>query len=47
MSEYIFEEHQQDRELMRLRMIEELVVNVDLRPVPALTFDIRITWCTY
>ena len=26
--------------------VEELVVNVDLKPVPTLTFDIRITWCT-
>ena len=25
--------------------VEELVVNVDLKPVPALTFDFRITWC--
>ena len=25
--------------------VEDLVVNVDLKPVPKLTFDIRITWC--
>jgi len=25
--------------------IEDLVVNVDVKPVPKLTFDIRITWC--
>jgi len=31
---------------MKNESVEELVVNVDLKPVPTLTFDIRITWCT-
>ncbi len=46
MSEHIFDKHQQGQKLMRYRMIDQLVVNVDLKLVPALTFDIRITWCT-
>ena len=31
---------------MKDEAIEALVVNVDLKPVPTVTFDIRITWCT-
>lgn len=32
--------------LMTEESVEALVVNVDLKPVPRLTFAIRITWCT-
>jgi hypothetical protein len=32
---------------MKTESIEELVVNVDLKPVPTLAFNIRITWCTH
>ena len=31
---------------MNKESVEELVVNVDLNPVPRLNFAIRITWCT-
>jgi hypothetical protein len=31
---------------MKEKAVEQLVVNVDLKPVPTLTFDSRITWCT-
>ena len=31
---------------MKKDSVETLVVNVDLKQVPKLTFDIRITWCT-
>lgn len=30
---------------MKQASVDELVVNVDLKPVPQLTFEIRITWC--
>lgn len=31
---------------MTIDLVENLVVNVDLKQVPTLTFAIRITWCT-
>lgn len=31
---------------MNEEAVKALVVNVDLKPVPKLMFDIRITWCT-
>lgn len=31
---------------MNSQSVEELVVNVDLKSLPKLTFEIRITWCT-
>jgi hypothetical protein len=31
---------------MKTETVDQLVVNVDLNPVPKLAFDIQITWCT-
>jgi hypothetical protein len=30
---------------MRSETVDELVVNVDLKPVPKLAFEIQLTWC--